>query len=136
MPLLNYGLLTGKLTGHGPQPGGNPHYLLIIQAGVIEYRVAVNAQLSVDGADNVDPIQYQVLDLTKSKMAKAIKNKKDFLVAHLNPDCPRLDYIRDGFLDMSRFKNLKPGTITTKLCFMWLAILAPRSPTSWQMKSV
>src|ERR1700733_500758 len=109
MPLANYGLLTGKLVDHGPQHGENPHYLLMVQAGAIKYRVAVNLQSTLPQGDAPSKLQYQVIDdLAGKKLIKKISNQNAFL--------PRdsaglsLDFVRDGLLDMSAFKQLAAGT--------------------------
>jgi uncharacterized protein YukJ len=111
MPLNNYGLLTGKLIDHGAQHGGNPHYLLIVQAGVVQYRVALNLESTSPRGDAPSPLQYQVLDtLGRSKLVRNITNRNAFVLRDADPDHPSLDYIRDGILDMKAFKSLKPGT--------------------------
>ena len=67
MSLPYYGLLTGRLEKHGPQHGGNPHYLLYVQAGGVLYRVAVNAETTSPAGDNPPELAwYMVPDLTKS----------------------------------------------------------------------
>jgi len=75
MALKNYGLLTGFLTDHGSQDGGNPHYLLCVKAGLIEYRVAINLMSTPPRGDNPGTLQYLILDNLGGKpLAKQIKN--------------------------------------------------------------
>lgn len=110
MALSNYGLLTGRLTDHGPQHGGNPHYLLVVQAGAIAYRVAVNFQSTAPHGDAPPALQYQVLDkLAGSKLAKSITDRNSFVPRDLDPHQPSLDYIRDGIVKMNAFHTLKLG---------------------------
>jgi len=114
MPLLNYGLLTGVLTDHAPQHGGNPHYLLFIQARQVKYRVAVNLESTRAGVDPPE-LQVQVVeDLRRSgPAAKAfvgrITNRNAFVLAGQDPSLPALDYVRGRLLDMGRFKTLARG---------------------------
>jgi len=111
MALLNYGLLTGRLVDHGLQHGGNPHYMLVVQAGAVTYRVAVNVQSTEPRGDVPSALQYQMLDnLAGSKLAKRITDRSAFVLRDLDPSHPSLDYIRDGIVNMNSFKALKPGT--------------------------
>jgi hypothetical protein len=69
MPLPNYGLLTGVLVDHAPQHGGNPHHLLFIQARQTKYRVAVNLEPTLAGADPPE-LQCQIVaDRKQSSVA-------------------------------------------------------------------
>ena len=105
MSLRNYGLLTGNLKDHGPQHGGNPHYLLVIQAGVIPYSVAFNVESTLPQGDLPSPLQYQIVDnLARSKLIGSITNRSSFILRDADPSCPSLDFVRDGILDMKRFK--------------------------------
>jgi uncharacterized protein YukJ len=109
MALANYGLLTGSLIDHGIQHGGNPHYLLVVQAGAIHYRVAVNMQSTTPRGDVPSTLQFQVLNkLAGSKFAKSITNRNAFVLKDLDPSHPSLDFIRDGVVDMNAFKTLRP----------------------------
>jgi uncharacterized protein YukJ len=115
MPLKNYGLLTGKLIDHGPQHGGNPHYLLMIHAGVIPYSVALNVESTQAQGDHPSPLQYQVLDnLAGSKLAESITNKSSFVLRDADPSCPSLDFVHDGLLNMNAFKPIPPGAAAQK----------------------
>jgi uncharacterized protein YukJ len=110
MPLNNYGLLTGKLIDHGVQHGGNPHYLLLIQAGVIRYHVALNVESTRPHGDAPAALQYQTRDdLGRSKLAKGIANRNAFVLHDGDQSRPSLDFIRDGVIDIKAFKTLKPG---------------------------
>lgn len=111
MPLRNYGLLTGILENHGPQDGGNPHYLLVIKAGSINYRISINSQSTPAKGDNPSPMQYQILKgLKGTSLARAIKNRNQFLLHSQDPSGPTLDYLRDGILKMSGFESVPaPG---------------------------
>jgi uncharacterized protein YukJ len=121
MSLQNYGLLTGTLTAHGDQQGGNPHYLLTIQAGSTRYRVAVNLQSTL-GADSPPELQYQIIpNLRKGKakakaLADSIQNHNRFVLAH-GEGAPRIDYVHDGFLDMKGFQTIPRGANPAKNVF-------------------
>jgi len=113
MPLANYGLLTGTLKSHGDQHGGNPHYLLEIQAGSTLYRAAVNLESTLgDGAP--PELQYQmVADLSKGNarakaLAAGIANQDRFVLA--SEGSPTLDFVRGGFLNMDGFTTIPRGT--------------------------
>jgi hypothetical protein len=99
MPLQNYGLLTGTLTAHGDQDGGNPHYLLQIQAGSTLYRVAVNLESTEPAQDSPPELQFQIIpDLGKANSkAKAlsarIQNQNSFVLA--SSGSPSLDFVHD-----------------------------------------
>src|SRR5260370_39554018 len=114
MLLSNYGLLTGVLTAHGDQHGGTPDYLLTIQAGSTHYHVAVNLE-STPGVDAAPELQFQIIPNLHKGNAKAkalagsIHNQNRFVLAH-SEGSPRLDYVHDGFLNMSRFKTIHRGT--------------------------
>jgi hypothetical protein len=57
MPLRNYGLLTGKVTGFGPQGGGNPYH-----------RIAINLGRSIPGVKS--DLEYQIVpDLERAGSA-------------------------------------------------------------------
>src|SRR5258708_234563 len=110
MPLHNYGLLTGTLVDHGIQQGGNPHYLLLVKAGVIQYQVALNSESALPQGDKPAELQYQILgNLSGSKLAKHITNQNAFVLRDVDRTCPTLDFVRDGFLDFKKFKSLKRG---------------------------
>lgn len=110
MALANYGLLTGKLIDQGPQHGGNPHYLLVVQAGAISYRVAVNFQSTSPRGDKPPALQFQSLkNLAGSKLAKSIANRNTFILRDADPSHPSLDHLRDGVVNMNSFKPLKHG---------------------------
>jgi|GEM_PF-288211 len=109
MPLKNYGLLTGTLVDHGPQHGGNPHYLLVVQAGAIRYHVALNVTSTTPRGDDPSRLQFQVRDdLAGSKLAKSITNHGNFVLRDQDASHPSLDYIRDGVLNMAKFTLLQP----------------------------
>ena len=117
MPLANYGLLTGPLTDHGPQNGGNPHYLLFLQAGGVEYRVAVNLESTLSSSGTAPELQYQVIrDLKTSgheaarTLAGQIVNQNTFLLAAQNAALPRLDFVHGGVLDIKAFQTLPRGS--------------------------
>lgn len=111
MPLSYYGLLTGQPVELITQHGHNPHFLLSVKAGTSIYRVALNIQSTAsDGTTSVPSLQYQIVDnLAQSKLAPArklvaaIHNTHSFLLAAQQASLPRLDYVRGGFLDMSKF---------------------------------
>ena len=125
MPLPNYGLLTGQLVDFAPQSGGNPHYVLLVQAGPAQYRVAINHESTVTPFDKRAPeLEYQVIDDLKRAGAKA----KDLGAPHhkrkcirdwqiVNPSMPRLDYVHDGILDMSTFRRIPQGIDPAKNSF-------------------
>jgi uncharacterized protein YukJ len=107
MTLRNYGLLTGKIVGFGPQHGGNPHYVLLVQAGAITYHVAINAHSTAPRGDSPAPLQYQVRkDFAATKLAKSISNTNTFVLRQQDPNGPSLDYIRDGLLDVKKFESI------------------------------
>jgi uncharacterized protein YukJ len=111
MPLQNYGLLTGKLVDHGPQHGGNPHYLLMVQGGPIKYRVAVNMQSTLPDGDSPSELAYQIVgNLAGKKLIKQIENQNAFILRDSRAGGLSLDYIGDDLLDMSDFKQLPAGT--------------------------
>ncbi|HET9376717.1 MAG TPA: DUF2278 family protein, partial [Chthoniobacterales bacterium] len=114
MSLPYYGLLTGKLEKHGPQHGGNPHYLLYVQAGGVLYRVAVNTESTSPAADNPPELEWYEADLTKSgakaaAIVKSIKNRDAFILKAQDATLPTLDYVRDGLFDASRVFNTLPA---------------------------
>src|SRR5690348_16377211 len=114
MPLPDYGLLTGVLTAHGDQHGGNPHYLLTIQAGSLRYRVAVNLESTL-GEGSPPELQYQIVpDLRKGRakakaLAASIQNQSRFVLADAEAS-PTLDFVHDGLLDMGNFETIPRGT--------------------------
>jgi len=110
MSLSNYGLLTGMLVDHGPQHGGNPHYLLLIEAGAITYRVALNIHSTAPQGDRPSALQYQILDkLAGSKLARSIANRSAFVLRDVDPAHPSLDFVRDGILKMGSFETAATG---------------------------
>jgi uncharacterized protein YukJ len=131
MPLANYGLLTGKLIDHGPQHGGNPHYLLVVQAGAIRYQVALNVESTRPHGDFPSPLQYQIrTDLGRSKLAKSITNGNAFVLRDSNPSQPSLDFIRDGIVDMKAFKALGAGhSVKTNPLYKGVADAAAKAKT-------
>lgn len=112
MPLQNYGLLTGKIIALAEQHGGNPHYLLTVQAGSIAYRVSVNLE-STPG-DDTAVLQYQIVpNLAKSNakakaLAAAIQNQNRFELA--SQGSPTLDFVHGGVLKMPSFQTITAGT--------------------------
>lgn len=112
MPLHNYGLLTGRLTDFANQAGGNPHYILTLQAGDITFRVAVNLESTL-GDDEPPELQYQIVaNLRKGNakakaLAAAITNQSRFLLA--SQGSATLDFVHDGFLDMDAFQTIPRG---------------------------
>jgi uncharacterized protein YukJ len=111
MPLANYGLLTGNLSDHGPQPGGNPHYDLIIDADDTTYRVPVNLKSGAVNGQFLPELQYQhFADLRASDreamraFVAGIQNGNTFRLA--DDGGQRLDYIHAGLLDTSKFITL------------------------------
>jgi hypothetical protein len=153
MALSNYGLLTGRLTEDGLQAGGNPHYLLVVQAGAISYRVSLNVQSTAPHGDVPATLQYLVLDkLAGSKLAKSIANRNEFVLRDLDPSRPSLDYIRDGIVDMNSFADLESRISLEKNAFykklsaacakgegkgrcicrgFWHRLSGSRRPSSW-----
>jgi uncharacterized protein YukJ len=111
MPIPYYGLLTGKLLGLVAQHGRNPHFLLSVQAGTVEYKVSLNVQSTHSTGHVTAPsLQYQVVDnLAQSKLSPArklvaaISNTNSLQLADQHPSLPRLDYVRGGFLDLHAF---------------------------------
>ncbi len=120
MSLPNYGLLTGQLTAHGDQHGGNPHYLLTIQAGSIRYRVAVNLESTL-GADAPPELQYQIIPNLRKGNARAkalaarIQNQNRFVLRTSASD--GLDFVHDGFLDMDDFEIIPRNTSPERNAF-------------------
>ena len=117
MPLLNYGLLTGRVINAFPQAGGNPHYLLNVSAGGRTYGVAMNAETTRVGHQSPD-LQYQVIEDVSGansaarRLIRQIRNDDTFQLHGSNPSGPTLDYVRDGILDMTKFKSLRRGAKT------------------------
>src|SRR6185312_13126911 len=116
MALSGYGLLIGKISASRPQRRSNPHWLLLVQPGNPEhpsYRVAVNLQTTE--ARKAPELQYQVVDFGRSStsagkaLIKAIEDlapTPDFLPVSSMPNLPRLDFVRGGFINPKRFKDL------------------------------
>jgi uncharacterized protein YukJ len=115
MPLAGYGLLIGKITASRPQRRGNPHWLLLVQSGNLDhpaYRVAVNLQ-TTEGR-KAPELQYQVADFKRStpaasklmKALTALAPTPYFLSSHSTPNLPHLDFVRGGFIDPNKFKDL------------------------------
>ena len=114
MPLRNYGLLTGLVTGFGPQGGGNPHHLLDVSADNLQYRIAIN--LGPSARSSKSDMQYQIVaDLQKAgSAAKAlvskIKNISAFRVKETSSNLPTLDYIHGQIVNMKAFRPLPSGS--------------------------
>ena len=118
MALHGYGLLIGHITGSRPQQGGNPHWLLMVQpgnAGHPPYRIAVNLQSTEQGQP--PEIEYQIIDVAhdgtdKLKALAASLAKQgptpNFLPADAD-DIPRLDFVRGGLIDPSKFTPVPAG---------------------------
>ena len=120
MPLLNYGLLAGRVTGHCFQAGDNPHLLLEIRTAHARFDASINVQATSVGYDP-PKLEYQILDLTTSKARgarelttsvrgffgkKAKHPNGAFYLTGVDANIPTLDYVRDGVVDMSRFTVL------------------------------
>jgi len=112
MSLPHYGLLTGSVLAHGDQHGGNPHYLITVEAGGVHYRVAVNLKSTI-GTGSSSELQYQIIpDLKKGNakakaLAAAIPDRKAFQLAG-GGQVPTLDFVRGGFLDPAKFLAIDP----------------------------
>src|SRR5262245_16649128 len=116
MALSGYGLLIGKISASRPQRRSSPHWLLLVQPGDPEhpsYRVAVNLQTTE--ARKAPELQYQIVDFARSStssgksLIKAIEDlgpTRNFLSASSTPNLPHLDFVRGGFLNPKRFKDL------------------------------
>jgi len=115
MSLPYYGLLTGRLEKHGPQHGGNPHYLLYVQAGGVLYRVAANTESTSPAGDDPPELEwYMVADLNKSgakaaAFVRSIKNRNAFILKAQDAALPTLDYVRDGLFDVDNTFNILPA---------------------------
>ena len=117
MPLLSYGLLTGRPISLASQHTHNPHYLLSVQAGNTLYKVSLNVQSTPAQHGAPSPaLQFQfVPDLAKSKfpaarkLATSITNSQNFLLSSQNPHLPRLDFVRGAILDLHAFTQLPPA---------------------------
>jgi uncharacterized protein YukJ len=115
MPLPNYGLLTGFITDHAPQHGGNPHHLLFVQTRQLAYRVAVNFESTSTGAEPPE-LEVQVVDDLQQSSAAArafvarIANRNAFVLAEQDASLPTLDFVRGAVVDMGRFELLARGT--------------------------
>src|SRR5258708_26365681 len=99
MSLSHYGLLTGTLVDHGPQHGGNPHYLLFVRAGGVTYRVAVNLESTLAAGDLPPQLEYQIIDNLNApgreganRLAAAIRNQNAFVLKDQDPTVPTLDF--------------------------------------------
>lgn len=109
MPLRNYGLLTGRVTRHGAQQGGNPHYLLLVETGPIAFRVAINLGLPGEG------MQFQVVDKLEAvagakKLLAAVRDQGPDGAFTLAADgAARLDFVHDGWLDTTKFTTGAEG---------------------------
>jgi uncharacterized protein YukJ len=105
MSLPYYGLLTGKLEKHGPQHGGNPHYLLYVHAGGVLYRVAVNTESTSPAGDDPPELEwYMIPDLANAggkamALVRSIKNRNAFVLKAQDAGLPTLDYVRHGLFD-------------------------------------
>jgi uncharacterized protein YukJ len=117
MRLPNYGVLSGRLVAHSPQPGGNPHYQLFIEADGIRYRAAVNLESTVSTTDVFPELQYQVIpDLRASGSPGArdllahLSNQGSFLLADSSANPPTLDFVHGNVIDMAAFQTLPRGT--------------------------
>ena len=117
MPLQAYGLLVGRPTASRPQSGGHPHWLVMVQSGLTNhppYRVAVNLESTDPGAP--PEIEYQVIDVAAEgtdglkalvERLRALGPTNSFLT---DAGLPRLDFVRGGLLDPSRFLAIPPGS--------------------------
>lgn len=124
MPLPGYGLLIGKPIASRPQGGGHPHWLVMVQPGIVNhppYRVAVN--LASTDPDAPPEIEYQIVDVA-AQGTDALKA----LVARLRsmgatpsfqsgPGLPSLDFVRGGLLDPSAFQTIPDGANPLKDAF-------------------
>jgi hypothetical protein len=100
MPLQNYGLLIGKITGFREPRGHRPHWLLMVQPADAHhpaYRVALNAprQQPTDHSE----IEYQIVELdSRLDLVRKVRRlagkagTQSFLLADEDPKLPRLDY--------------------------------------------
>jgi len=114
MPLRNYGLLTGYVSGFGPQGGGNPHHLLDVSADNLQYRIAINLGPSVRPTKSDMQFQF-VTDLQKAgAAAKAlvskIKNVSAFRVKETSANLPTLDFVHGNVINMKAFRPLPDGS--------------------------
>lgn len=120
MALHGYGLLIGKITASRTQRPKNPHWLLMVQPKDPQhppYRVAVNLQTTERG--KAPELQYQIVNFARSrtpsgdKLLAALQSRgatPNFLTAASDPELPRLDFVRDGFLKPNRFEDLRAGS--------------------------
>lgn len=112
MPLPGYGLLVGTVIASRPQSGGHPHWLLMVQPKLANhppYRVAVNLRSTDPGSP--PEIEYQVIDVEQDG-SPALKALVKQLVKGgatnsftTGQKVPSLDFVRDGLLDTSKFKQ-------------------------------
>src|SRR3979409_1439865 len=113
MPIPNYGLLTGQLTGHHPQSGGSPHHLLLVSAEGTRVTAAVN--LSSSARNFPHELQFQIIDLEGAAapavlgLRTAIQTRNHFVLAQRDASIPRLDFVRGGILSMDGFRPLPTG---------------------------
>jgi len=111
MPLHNYGLLVGKITGFRKPRGRRPHWLLMVQPADPkhpQYRVALNAP-SRQPTDYSE-IEYQIaplsprLPLVRKLIALARRRgTPSFLLADQDRRLPRLDYAEGEVVKASAF---------------------------------
>jgi len=119
MPLRSYGLLTGTLVNHGPQGGGNPHYLLSVKAGTVTYRVSLNVTASRTSRAAPLSLQFQVIDIGAKGTPKAKRLAADLRARFKQGDglvlasegAPTLDFVRGGIIDINGFKKAQPDAV-------------------------
>jgi uncharacterized protein YukJ len=115
MSLRNYGLLTGTLTNHGPQPGGNPHYVLYVSAGARVYGVALNVESAAHSAAAKNALQYRIEQNLAAGTAAArrlvgsIRNEGALWLKGVHPNLPTLDYVHGGVVDVKKLSTLPPA---------------------------
>jgi uncharacterized protein YukJ len=104
----NYGSFRGAVVDHGPQPGGNPHYDLFLQANGKRYRVPFNMESVADKEDAPPELQYFFDENYDNPVIARLRDLPDGLTLH-SEGGPALDFVRGGVVDLDRFRTLPAG---------------------------
>ncbi len=118
MPISDYGALVGTATAKLDSaeamqkvPKGSPHYMIRIDAGGVEYRIAANVRSDTNPPD----LQFYLDDNYKHPILDAIGKLSGGFTALQNagPNSAALDYIRGNLFDFSDLQIL-PASSTGK----------------------
>jgi len=103
---LNYGVLTGTVTGH-LRDADDDHYQILVSAGGTMFRIAVNVHSSLKPPD----LLFQSLTTLPVSLTKALKAlSPGFKKLPSQPGGLAQDFVRGGVIKVTAFKVV-PGNI-------------------------